>query len=70
MLGERDEQKVEHAQREPDECILNRVQQRRAEDLPEEEHEEREREEEHRVFHGALGLLIDVDRLNQRDAER
>jgi hypothetical protein len=39
-------------------------------DLPQEGDDERHDDEEHRVFDGAFGLHVDVDRLHERHAER
>jgi hypothetical protein len=45
------------------------TQQRRAEHLPEKGDREREDDEEDGVFHRTIGLLVDVDWLDQADAE-
>ncbi len=70
MLGQRHEQQIEHAHRKADERVLHRVEQRRVKDFPQEEHEKRQHDEQHGVFHGALGLLVDVDGLDEHQSER
>ena len=69
VLRDRHQEQVEHAHREAHEGVLDRVQQRRAENLPQEEHQEGQDDEQHGVFHCAFSLLVDVHWLHQAHAE-
>jgi len=64
VLGQREQEQVERAEREPDQQVLQRMQAYAGDLLPREERQERERDEEQRVFDRALAALVDVDGLS------
>ncbi len=69
MLGEREQQQIEHAQRECHEPVLNGMKRTAREMLPHEQREQAQRDEEPGIFHRALGLPIEIHRLHEIHAE-
>src|SRR5690606_21085346 len=70
MLGEREEQQKEQRVRDSDREILQRVQPEARKDFAEKIDEERQADEEDRVFHRAQARLVHAERRQKVDAER
>ena len=70
MLRQRDQQQEENRQRQTDKTVLDRVDPQLFDQLEHEESNEGQQHEQDAVLAGAIGLRIDVDRLDQGDADR